>query len=331
MEGLKQTIKETIESEPLKEFDLKFVGVGADKAVFETPGSQRKLIKVNMFILKKRISEILHNLPLEERKWSKFQKEIITEQKEYEENIAEVFGKEHFPRKGVFKAKIPLNKEILLKIVDKNEKGLVEELSDDTLLEVEMIAETQLIAEELKDPEKFEMQSFNTNLMIANQFKGEGDIRAALGRARDFIDSRFIAEYDELLKDEEFKKVVEEIVKKIISYSKKTGFMVDIFGRDNITIFRKEDGFLGYHMLDVILPGYQKRWEENIKDDKDLQLLRHYYTFFYSINSLAKKLGIEDNLEMDDLVYFKGGKIPTGKFPESEDFYRHMTENQEIN
>lgn len=330
MEELKQTIKETIESEPLKEFDLKFVGVGADKAVFETPGSQRKLIKVSIFILRKRISEMLHKVPKEERRWNKLQKERIAEQKEYEENVAEVFGKEHFPRKGVFRAKIPLSKEVLLKIVDENEKSLVEELSEDAPFEVEMVAETQLTAEELKNPEKFETQSFNTDLMIADQFKGEGHIQAALGRVREFINSRFMAEYDKLLKDEEFKKVVEEIVRKIIAYSKKTGLMIDIFGGDNITIFKKEDGSWDYHMLDVILPGAQKGWEENIKDDKGLHLLRHYFTYFYSINSLAKKLGVEDNLEMEDLIYFKGAEVPTGRFPEQEDSYKHMVKSQEI-
>ncbi len=329
MERIKQTITEIIETKPLKELGLRFVGVGADKAVFETPGSQRKLIKVSMFILQKKISETLHNIPLDERRWSEFQNEIIAEQKEYEENMAEVFGKEHFPRKGVFKAKIPLNKEILLKVVDENEIPLVENLNDDAVIEIKILIETQLIAEELKDSEKFETRSFNSDLITEKNFRGEGDIQMALTRVREFIDSNSSSEEElEALGDESFRKVIEEIVTKIILYSKKTGLMIDIFGGNNITIFKKEDGSWDYHMLDVILPGSQKRWEKNIKDDKGLHLLRHYYTYFYSINSLAKKLGIEDNLEMDDLVYFKGAEIPIGKFPETEDFYRRMNQNQ---
>lgn len=328
MEGLKRKIEETIETEPLKEFGLKFVTAGADKAVFETPGSDRKLVKISMETLRHKISEILHGVTTDKAEWDMFQKAEIAEQKKYEENIAEIFGKEHFLRKGVFRANIPLTKEILLNIVNENEKLLVEKLDDEVIYNIKMIAETQIIAEELKDPEKFETKSFNTDLITETNFRSAEDIQVALSRVREFIDKNFLAEYEELLKDEEFKKTVEKIIKNIIKFSKKTGLMIDIFGGDNITIFKKEDGSLDYHMLDVVLPGSQKSWEENIKNDKDLQLLRHYYTFFYSINSLGKKLGIEDSLEMGDLVYFKGGEIPTGKFTISENFYDHMIEKQ---
>jgi len=172
-----------------------------------------------------------------------------------------------------------------------------------------MIVETQIIAEELKNKEKFETQSFNTSLITRDNFRSADDIQTALSLVRELVDNRFLAKFNKLLENEEFKNIVKEITKNIIKFSKKTGFMIDIFGPNNITIFKKEDGFLDYHMLDVILPGSQKPWEKNIKNDKDLQLLRHYYTFFYSINSLA-----------NDLVYFNGSEIPTSKFSESEEF-----------
>ena len=96
--------------------------------------------------------------------------------------------------------------------------------------------------------------------------------------------------------------------------------MIDIFGPDNITIFTKEDGSLGYHLPDLILPGNQDYWRKNIMDDKNFDLLRHNYTFYYSIKSLADKFGISDNLEPEDLIYFKGSGIPTeGKFSLEEE------------
>ena len=40
MENYEERIKTSLEQEPLSGFGLKYVGVGADKVVFETAGSQ---------------------------------------------------------------------------------------------------------------------------------------------------------------------------------------------------------------------------------------------------------------------------------------------------
>ena len=61
MEDMKQKIEDVMEIEPLSGLGLKFVDIGADKAVFETSGSDRKLIKVSMDILRKRIYDMLHD------------------------------------------------------------------------------------------------------------------------------------------------------------------------------------------------------------------------------------------------------------------------------
>lgn len=325
---MKQKIEDIMGIEPLSELGLKFVGIGADKAVFETSGSNRKLVKVSMDILRKRIFDMLHDRTPERNERESLQKSRISEQKKYEEDVAEAFGQEHLLRKGVFRAKIPLTKEILLKLVDENEAHLVESLADDEVFNVEMIVETQLVAEELRNREMFKTKSFNTSLITDDGFRNATDVTDALARVRQVVKSNFLRDCDESFEDEKYKTVVKEIVEKIIAYSKKTGRMIDIFGGDNITIFEKEDGSLDYHLLDVILPGSQKAWEENIKDDDGLHLLRHYYTFYYSISTLADKLGISDNLEMEDMVYFKGGEIPTGKFPEVDDLRRHMMKKQ---
>lgn len=117
--------------------------------------------------------------------------------------------------------------------------------------------------------------------------------------------------------DLEYVEKVKEILIKIIKFTKRTGQMVDIFGPDNLTIFTNEDGKLDYHLLDVILPGPRSSWNKNIKDDPSFDLLRHNYQFYYAVKSLGDKLGITDNLEAEDLVYFRGFGLPTmGKFPE---------------
>jgi hypothetical protein len=49
-ENFKSIVQNANEAEPLNKFNLKFIGLGADSMVFETPGSERKIMKVNMRI-----------------------------------------------------------------------------------------------------------------------------------------------------------------------------------------------------------------------------------------------------------------------------------------
>ena len=128
--------------------------------------------------------------------------------------------------------------------------------------------------------------------------------------------AELLSEFDSRFEDKKYREAVKEIITKIIAYTKKTGFAMDIFGPNNITIFTKEDGSVDYHLLDVIMPGLRFYDSKNIQDDTNFKLLRHNYTFYYSVKSVAEKLGINDNLEPEDLTYFKGAGIPTeGIFP----------------
>ena len=315
MEGFTQKMGKVLETEPLKRLGLRFVGAGSDRVVFETAGSDRKRIKVSADVLKQKIVAILYGVSEDRNTGEAHQKAEIAEQKRYEDQIAEVFGSEHLLQRGVFRAKIPLTKGILSQFLGEQEEALVERLDEDVVYEVDMLAETQLVAPELQDPETFKTQSFNTNLIRADEFYGAETIDDALSRVRAVVDEKFLATCDEWLKDERYRAVVREIVEKIIAYSKQTGLMIDIFGGDNITIFDHGDGSLGYHLLDVVLPGSQQAREKNISEDGQLTLLRHYYTFYYSIHQVAEKMGLSNNLELHDLVYFKGADIPTGAFP----------------
>jgi hypothetical protein len=308
-------VQEAIGSEPLKGFGLKLLGIGADKMVFETPGSDRKIIKVSIDDVRFQILKLLEIKTSRDREGKQLQ--IIEEHKELEKDLAEVFGQEHLLRNGVFRVKIPVTKDILLRIFNETEDGgefrtLIEGLSSGSVLEIETIAETQTKAKELMDPEKYETDDFSTSLIIWDEFRDAGDVPKALDLAKGFVDRNFLSDFDDGSLDEKHLEVIKEILTKIIKFTKKTGLMMDIFGLNNITIFTKEDGTVDYHLLDVILPGQQEHWVKNIKDDPSLDLLRHYYIFYYSIKSLADKFGIQDNLVPEDLVYFKGTGIPTG-------------------
>jgi hypothetical protein len=313
-----KTVQEAIESEPLKDLNLKLVGVGCEKIVFETPGSQRKVIKVNIDEVVFRVALKL-GLTTEEQSGNSQLKDLIAERKEIETDLIDVFGVEHVLRNGVFRGKIPFSRDILIKLTDKIpviQKRIVD-LPEDSVFEVEALIETQIMANELKDQVKFKTKSLSIDLVTDDSFRGVKNVTSGMSLIRRFVNKHFLADFQKDSSNLEYVEKVKEILIKIIQFTKRTGLMVDIFGPNNLTIFTNEDGKLDYHLLDVILPGPRGLWDKNIKDDPNFDLLRHNYQFYYAVKSLGDKLGIADNLEAEDMVYFKGYGIPTkGRFPE---------------
>ncbi len=314
-ENFKNIVQEATETEPIKKFGLKFLGLGADSIVFETPGSESKVMKVNIEDVIIGVINILNNndtyQPNERRK------QLIDERKKIKEDISEVFGEEHLLRSGLFKVKIPVTKNIIEKVMadsnfdDQELSSTVRQMSPDHILGIETIAETQIKAQELLNPKKFNCVDFKIPLITDDNFHGAGSINKAMNLIRDIVDKDFLLQFNENDFDTKQLGTIREILIKIIKFTKKTGMMLDIFGPNNITIFTNEDGVTDYHLLDVILPGQQKRWSKNISEDQRFDLFRHYYTYYYySIKRLANKFGIDDNLTPEDLVYFKGVGIP---------------------
>jgi hypothetical protein len=316
---VKLKIEKILKQEPLNKRGYKFVGMGADKVVLETPGSTRKIIKVSRAVLQQKITDLLINQNNSSNSIDNqnhdIQRSGIDEIAENEKELREIFGEEHFLKTGVFKIKIPITKEFLISFVGNKEKHLVEKLTDDFESEIEMLAETQLIAEELKNPKKFRPKDFSVDIITHKKFFGEKNIEDALTRARGFVDREFLTTFKKLSEDEKYKNVIKEIVSKIIEYTKKTGLIVDIFGKNNITIYEKENGVVDYHIIEALLPGSKESWAKNISQDPQLHLLRHYYVYYYTIKNIAEIIGIEDNIKPEDLIYFKNSAIPTGNWP----------------
>jgi hypothetical protein len=197
---------------------------------------------------------------------------------------------------------------IKLFVEDSYAEQYVDKLDENNIYEIEALVETQEIAEELRDPKSFKTKDFHVPLITHDKFREEKDFSSAFDLVKNFADKNF-----KNINNDPYINAIKEIVTKIIQYTKKTGRLLDIFGPDNITIFTNKDGSLDYHLLDVILPGKQNYWSKNIKDDNQGKLLRHCYTFYYSIRSLGEKLGIADNLEPEDMLYFKGVGLPTNR------------------
>lgn len=316
---MEENIQSLLDTKSFEGSGIEYVGMGADKAVFETPGSETKVVKVNTPTLKERIRLSLLGIHDKEQNKHTSQKEDLQEYREHENEIKDAFGSEHVLKTGVFRAKIPLTKDFLVNFVDEELRPLAENLPGDAIVEIEMLAETQRKAEELTDKEKFSTIDFSTTLIIGTNFFNSENIEEALAKVENAVNNDFLDHFQEIIEDKQYASALRNLVSGIIAYTKKTGLMLDIFGPNNFTIFTKEDGSINYHVIDSMLPSVID-WSQNIKDDKKLMLLRHYYTFYYSIKSIGDMLGIEDNLKPDDLVYFKDAGIPSGEFPKKSEY-----------
>ncbi len=315
MENFDKNIQRVIEDDSLKKYDLKFAGIGAESICFETKDSDKKLIKINISSLREKVLSLLAGNKETGQASHLEQKESIDKIREQEKIIESIFGSGHLLKKGVFRAKIPLSKFIILNILADEDKHLVDDLEEERTYEVEMLVQTQIIAKELKDPEQYKTEDFSTELLTQNDFENSKDTSEALSKIESLVDEHFINSITKNISDEKHSKITKEITEGIIKYCKETGLILDIFGPNNITIFENENGEYDFHLIDVVMPGHTEQWNQSLNDDKNFEVLRHYYTFWYSINKLAEIIGIKDNLEIEDLVYFKDASIPFKDFP----------------
>lgn len=316
-------LDQIIESDPLKKYGLKFMGAGAEKITFKTEGSDKKLIKVSIWSLRSKILQAIYRVKegevLKATSIGEDEKANVADYREQEKEISEVFGSEHVLENGLFKFTLPVTREIALAVLNDNEKRAMDHMKPDEVLEVRMLIETQPIAKELEDREKYKTMSLNASLIREDDFLESGDIADGLRRIDAIIGRKIDHDYLEWAQAG-YIDVIRTVVERMIVFTKKTGLMVDIFGHDNVTIFVDEDGSNNFHLLDPVFPNTKEFWNCNIKNDKRLDLLRHYYTYYRTINYLVDKLDIDETLYPGDLVYFKGSGIPTeGKFPKRAD------------
>lgn len=301
---MKEKIRTIAESsESLKKFNLRFAGAGAENVTFETDASERKLVKIAAEDFRTQIKKFLAHE--EGASVLDTQREKMYELKRQQRDIVDSFGKEHVLESGFFKFKVPLKKSEVIEILDEKDKHLAESLKDGEEYKIETILRTQPIAEEIRNKEKYKTREVRITLITQNDFEAGGSIDDSLEKVRSNMDLFFSERAGKLISEDRYKQTYKEIISRIVSFTKKTGKMIDIFGRDNITIFEKEDGSIDYHLVDPILPGREKFWNVNIKDDKKREGLRHHYSYYYGLKKAAEILGIDEQIELGDLSYFK--------------------------
>jgi hypothetical protein len=310
-------INQAIESAPLRKHGLEYVDMGDEYVVFKTEASEDKLIKVDRHTLALKILSTLNNRIHGEGGEDAYGTVPITaeernkkdEYRAQERALIEVFGSEHVLKRGFFRFTIPVRAELARTLLTTSfgEEGrkLAEEFKDADILDVESIVETQPIAQELMYPDDHYTVTFSLPLLRDDNFKNAVDEQEGLGKIEATVRRSLDWHIQDLSAQPEYIEVEKEIVEKLIAYTKKTGLMIDVFGRNNITLFSDGAGKVEYHLIDPILPGSREFTARSIKDDPEHKLLRHYYTYYYGLKYLSERLGTADTLQKEDLIYFK--------------------------
>ena len=310
-------LDQVMESDEYKKHGLKFFGAGAEKLCFKTDASEKKLIKVNLNVLRDKILALV-NSPNEGAgedtdDIAQYEAELMNGYRNQEQDIIEVFGKEHVLKKGYFHYKIPITHEVIMTALGERGKDVIDKIGDE-VPEVELLVETQNIADELVNRDERYTIDFRIPLIRYDQFKDSQNIQEGLYKIEANVDREIDENLEKLANKNQYVLKMKVILEKIIEYTKKTGRMVDIFGPGNITIFLNKDNEFDFHLVDPILPGMLEKWDKSMSEDKDLRLIRHNYTYYYGVNYMAKKLGLEERLGRDDLIYFKNAPKFKGFF-----------------
>jgi hypothetical protein len=315
-----EVVKHIFASEELSNRKLNLINMGAEKVVFEVEGVPDKVFKIPISAFNYRTASIIQGTDIDKKECDRqvIEGQMVywEDEMELEEEAKMIFGKEHFLDRGIFRVTIPLTKTMLVKYWGEEKTKLI---PDDFYEEVKMLAESQDALDALTNPSDYYNIPFGIYLVKGKDFTSSYDksVEQFTAVVKTKIDEQLEMMKDFIL-DEYLGPVLKKIVTDITRYTKKTGRMMDLFGKDNLIIFAKKEQDLSseitnydYMFIEFSMVGDKDDFMIKFEEDKNSgnKLLPYYYSYYYFIHKLAEKFGIEDNLKLEDLYYFQNSEV----------------------
>jgi hypothetical protein len=314
---LETVIQDIFTHEELSDKKLDLINIGAEKVVFKVEGISDRVFKIPRDAFSRRIAFVTNDTEKDkkgcDREVIEYQMNYWRDEMELEDEAKEIFGPEHFLERGIFRVTVPITKSLLTKYWGEER---TKNIPDDFHEDIKMLAESQEKLDVLMNQDDY--MPFAVYLVTVKDFRPspEYSLEEGLSITRNKINEQIII-MEGMISDEYLGPVLRKLVEDIICYTKQTGRMIDIFGRDNLILFVKEGCMdfeqdtatdYDYKFIEFTLPGNKDHWMTTFEEDKEngLQFVRHYYSYYYFIHKMGEKLGVVDNLEPGDLCYFKG-------------------------
>ncbi len=329
-------VEQVIASEAYQDKKLKLINIGSERVVLKAEGVPGRVFKISRENLEQRVRmalfDQLSSSQDQDRTIIEKQMREWRDEQELEAEAIEIFGKEHFLKRGIFRVTVPVTKDLIIKcfagtdesgdpVMEMGGADFILDLPDDLVISVKMLAESQEEFDVVADLNKYDPLDFHTKLITARAFFENAEtVSVSLDRVRKATDSQVDLLLSTVKGKNEMSMMV-EVVENIIRYVRRSGIMVDIFGSENFIIYNRtlfdggrthninsesDSDEYDYKIIELTMPGGKDYWLTTYdKDKKDgFQYLRHYYSFYYFIKTLADKLGIKENLDKEDLTYF---------------------------
>lgn len=233
-------------------------------------------------------------------------KEKIKFNKDLEKELFSIFG-DSLQSVRIFEKKLRITSDIIWKILKNHfpngNSELEKSIKDQNIdVNIPVLFEVQKKSQELVNREKSKINNIDVDLLTRTSLIDieDNERKEDIGRSVE----RQVEDYYDNLNDEE-KEVYKDLILKLIEYTKKTGYILDIFGPDNFFLYRDgEDKKTKLKIIDPILPAYNRTSKININNDAERKYFRQNYTYYSFLRKNLNVLNLDMDFDLDHLSYF---------------------------
>ncbi len=322
VEELYNSVEKVFNQDEYKDKNLKLVSIGAERIVFKVEGVPNRVFKIGRNALSHRLQLGMPDdqgvSKANDRETIKRQIAEWEDEKELEKEAIEIFGEEHFLKRGIFRVTVPVTRELMSACFpyETVRKEIYDKYPEESIGSFKMLAESQEELEVLTNPDDYFILSIGIRILNKQElFKDAESLNEVLERIRVKIDQQ-ISVMKDFIRDKYCSPALKDLFEKIVKYTKKTGRMVDLLGMDNIVLYAGGAKTIGnrehvkgwnYKIIEFSMSGPKDAWITTLDEDKDrnYSCLCQYYAYFYLVSTVAKMLKIQDDLVPSDLCYFK--------------------------
>ena len=316
LEGEAYDLSAAIDHPMVKRYEPKFLALGGEHIVYEIPEHPDVVVKVEAETMRKiQRNNTEKGLPvaaMDPELLPSVQK-FLSEGRRRHRRLVDYFGREHVLGLKQELVQVPVTSALLTELHGGTPPDGAREAKD-----AWAVVRVQKRAPEFSDPERQTVVAGYAEFREPDP-ETYGRITAALveGNTDAHFTSKEFAEIfpglmqDLLAKidgDKGLQEMLKDFVRRTAKYTSETGEILDLAGRDNVTVFKK-DGEWKYRLVDALYPGGSRRNMIEVAgtaadksargeslDEGEKNVLLNTINFVRTMNGLSERLGMKERI-----------------------------------